>query len=251
VVAFSDGKTLNVKNGRKGGTGATGATGPKPVKGVDYWTTADQEAIVQDVIAALGTPVFGRVDADNNIILTGELADGKYTIKYEDADGNVTEIGEMERGATYTNLFVADTCQLNKRTNSSGNVSDNVGGFLTDYIDLGDAMASGGTNVLHYKGLYFYATNLKNSQYAIATYFTYYDANKTCIKSVVQTDVVDVLSDKGDYIKTFDASYTNARYIRIAAVLVPNPSTMTTIVALVSKDQLANCKIALNETITD
>jgi ubiquitin len=92
---------------------------------------------------------------------------------------------------------------------------------------------------------------LKNSQYAISTYLTYYRADKTCIKSVVQTDVVDVLSDKGDYIKTLDASYTDARYIRVSAVLVPNPSTTTTIEALTSKDQLANCKLALNETITD
>lgn len=69
-----------------------------PVRGVDYWTEADQEAIVQQVVAALGTPVFGRVDADNNIILTGELADGSYTLKYEDPEGNQTEIGTIEIG---------------------------------------------------------------------------------------------------------------------------------------------------------
>lgn len=78
-----------------------------PQKGVDYWTEADQESIVQQVITALGTPVFGRVDADNNIILTGELADGEYTIKYEDADGNVTEIGTLNNipAPTYTNVL--------------------------------------------------------------------------------------------------------------------------------------------------
>ena len=72
-----------------------GADGNTPVRGTDYWTPADQEAIVQQVIAALGTPVFGRVDAGNNIILTGELTDGTYTLKYEDAEGNVTEIGDI------------------------------------------------------------------------------------------------------------------------------------------------------------
>ena len=74
------------------------ADGNTPVRGVDYWTPADQEAIVQQVIAALGTPVFGRVDGENNIILTGELADGTYTLKYEDGEGNVTEIGTMSTG---------------------------------------------------------------------------------------------------------------------------------------------------------
>lgn len=69
-----------------------------PQKGVDFWTPADQEDIVYQVITALGAPVFGRVDADNNIILTGELADGTYTLKYEGADGNQTEIGTIEIG---------------------------------------------------------------------------------------------------------------------------------------------------------
>lgn len=66
-----------------------------------------QEEIVQAVIAAMGTPVFGRVDDENNIILTGELADGTYTIKYEDADGNVTEIGTLNNVPvpTYTNVL--------------------------------------------------------------------------------------------------------------------------------------------------
>lgn len=69
--------------------------GKTPVEGVDYWTPETQEKIVQQVIAALGTPVFGRVDADNNIILSGDLADGTYTVKYEDAEGNVTTIGTI------------------------------------------------------------------------------------------------------------------------------------------------------------
>ena len=80
-----------------------------PVKGVDYWTEADQESIVQDVIAALGTPVFGTVDADNNIILSGNLADGTYTVKYEDADGNVVDIGTLDNGEpepSYTNALL-------------------------------------------------------------------------------------------------------------------------------------------------
>lgn len=69
--------------------------GYTPQKGVDYWTDADQESIVQQVITALGTPVFGRVDAENNIILTGELADGTYTVKYESADGERVDVGTV------------------------------------------------------------------------------------------------------------------------------------------------------------
>ena len=91
----------------KGATGNKGDKGDKPVKGVDYFTQADQEEIVQQVIAALGTPVFGRVDADNNIILTGELADGTYTLKYEDAEGNVTTIGTFDQGDVIVNMLTS------------------------------------------------------------------------------------------------------------------------------------------------
>jgi hypothetical protein len=61
TVTLSNGttSTFTVKNGSKGSTGATGATGAAgktPVKFVDYWTPADQESIVQAVIAAL--PVY-------------------------------------------------------------------------------------------------------------------------------------------------------------------------------------------------
>ena len=95
--------------GAAGKDGADGTDGYTPVRGVDYWTTADQETIVQQVITALGTPVFGSVDANNNIILSGELADGTYTIKYEDADGNVTDIGTLNHTfvpePTYTNVL--------------------------------------------------------------------------------------------------------------------------------------------------
>lgn len=53
VVTFSDGKTLTVKNGSKGNPGDPGTPGYTPVKGTDYWTAADRQSIVNDVVAAL------------------------------------------------------------------------------------------------------------------------------------------------------------------------------------------------------
>ena len=44
--------------------------------------------------------VDGTVDADNNIILTGNLADGIYTLKYENAEGAQAEIGTVKIGTT-------------------------------------------------------------------------------------------------------------------------------------------------------
>lgn len=41
------------EQGIQGPAGANGADGHTPIKGTDYWTTADQQQIVQDVLAAL------------------------------------------------------------------------------------------------------------------------------------------------------------------------------------------------------
>ena len=49
-----DGSNIGLK-GDKGDPGAKGADGKTPVKGTDYWTAADQQLIVNDVLAALPT----------------------------------------------------------------------------------------------------------------------------------------------------------------------------------------------------
>ena len=60
-------------------------------------TQADMDGIVDSVLVALGgQPVFGYVDEDNNIILTVELTDGTYSVKYEMEDGSTINIGELE-----------------------------------------------------------------------------------------------------------------------------------------------------------
>lgn len=52
-------KTVTINDGADGEKGGTGDTGPAgadgytPVRGTDYWTAADQEQIVSDVLAAL------------------------------------------------------------------------------------------------------------------------------------------------------------------------------------------------------
>ena len=94
-LALAQAKASGQFDGKDGTPGKNGDPGETPQRGVDYWTPADQEAIVQQVIDALGTPVFGRVDVDNNIILTGELTNGTYTLKYEGINGNVADIGSV------------------------------------------------------------------------------------------------------------------------------------------------------------
>lgn len=107
-----------------------------PVRGVDYWTPTDQEAIVQQVITALGTPVFGTVDADKNIVLstTGVLADGTYTLWVEGKDGQLAKICAYEHSnapePTYTNLFDPSTATLNTRMSGSSSSSKSQDGYV-------------------------------------------------------------------------------------------------------------------------
>lgn len=110
--------------------------GQLPVKGKDYWTDSDKAEIVQDVIDALGTPVFGTVDEDNNIILSGNLVQGSYTLKYENKDGSLTVIGTLNSsGADYPNqipisidtdgtIYNGTGYRTGSRCSSSGAVSD-------------------------------------------------------------------------------------------------------------------------------
>jgi hypothetical protein len=111
VVTFSDGKTLTVKNGKQGSAGKT------PVRGVDYYTEADKAEIVAMVIESLGgNPVFGYVDENNNIIVSGNLADGTYSVKYELENGSTVDIGNL---VLDTNVYYSVTNNLTQCTNSN------------------------------------------------------------------------------------------------------------------------------------
>ena len=153
--------------GDKGDTGATGAKGADgaagytPVKGVDYFTDADKSELVNMVIAQLGgSPIFGVVDENNNIILNGNLPDGTYSIKYEMEDGSTIDIGNM---VLDSNVYYSVTNNLTNCTNSnsaievvggesySATISANSGYELSSVVvtmggtDITSSAVSGGT----------------------------------------------------------------------------------------------------------
>lgn len=145
VVTFSDGKTVTIKNGSKGDKGDT------PQKGTDYFTEADKAEMVQKTtevcvaknqgavnvgkILAVGTDgnlvlvempeagvsgdVIGTLDESNNILLTGNLADGTYTLKYENADGSYSEVGTLEVGAIVTYIITHNLTNATTSNSSS------------------------------------------------------------------------------------------------------------------------------------
>lgn len=123
-----------------------------PQKGIDYWTSDDKEQIIQDVITALGTPVLGTVDNENNIILTGTLADGTYTLKYEFADGSVITIGTLEHHASttdYTNQIPISTDYDDSIYNGTGYAS---GARIRSNGEVGTVTYTNAPNIIFLTG---------------------------------------------------------------------------------------------------
>lgn len=99
---------------------------------------------------AVAGDVVGYVDSDNTIILTGALADGTYTFKYEDADGGVTVIGDVVIGEQgITNLIDTVGYTDGVRYSASSHGTKSASGYTcTGAIQLaaGDILRTSGVN---------------------------------------------------------------------------------------------------------
>lgn len=176
---------------------------------------ADPDAIVQMVLAELGASVIGTVDEDNNIILTGDLADGTYTFKYENADGTQTDIGTVEVSSTedggddgtednggeagettYTNLADATSSDWldGYRLNTSlGFSAADYGNAVTNFIPCkaGDVVRVKGLNIAYY--------NSNNTGDVGRSYMRYFASDKTTnVHSLILADTTSVFVNSGD-----------------------------------------------------
>ena len=146
---------------------------------IDTALAESRETIVQQVIAALGTPVFGRVDADNNIILTGELVAGTYAVKYEDAEGNLLDIGTLDHDGAdvpaYTNVIPSAIGEDGAVFNGTG------------YIDGYRLTSNYNTNAPHYVSV--------QSGYFVTGFFPYTIAQcKDCVPFYVKGVNLDTMT---------------------------------------------------------
>ena len=81
--------------------------------------------ILQEILDKIITvSIFGQV-SNKQIILSGDLADGLYTVLYQSKDGLVS-VGQIAQGVTYTN-------QIPISTDDAGNVFNNGLGYVNDY----------------------------------------------------------------------------------------------------------------------
>ena len=190
------------------------------------------DEVVQAVLYSLGeSKVLGTVDENNVITVTSSLGDGTYILKYENADGTTTEIGQIvigSGGSSYVNL--ADTASsdwlTNKRINSSKNIVDVTESqrgddtvVVTNFIDIV------GVQKLHIKGLDVISALSSGQNYGR---FYVYDSNKTIIVASAQpssTTYVTVADyDSSVWIIDCEAylgewGYADERYVRLGCIL--------------------------------
>jgi hypothetical protein len=120
------------EKGDTGATGATGAAGYTPQKGTDYWTPTDKAEIIASVIETLGgEPIFGYVDENKNIVVQGNLADGKYSVKYEMEDGSSVDIGNL---VLDSNVYYSVTNNLTNCINNNNATQAVQGGSYSATI---------------------------------------------------------------------------------------------------------------------
>lgn len=216
-----------------------GEPGKTPVKYVDYFTSEDQAAIVSDVLTALkasGVAVV-EVDANKNITLAGNLADGAYILKYENADGSTTEICTLNvSGGTgtpdlpdvpvtpaYTNLVPTAKAHTNLSTvyNGTGYKDGTYASSSSPYVGTDAATTctgvipvQGGT-VLYIKGITLNAGTNSHCRVGIGNnHLTNGGIAAKSVKAVNAMSDYATLETLGDqyYKLTISASYVSANF---------------------------------------
>ena len=101
----------------------------------------DGEPVGTGIPQGTSGDVYGYVDENNAIVLTGNLADGTYIFKYENTDGSATEIGTVTVGnggddePSTPEIHEVDIASIGYTDNarwstSKGTLTENVPGFV-------------------------------------------------------------------------------------------------------------------------
>lgn len=89
-----------------------------------FYLFIDREPVGNGIALSSGVSgdVVGNVDSDNNIVITGNIPNGKYTIKYEMSDGSLVDIGEIVLDTTVRYYSITNTLTNCTNGNSESSV---------------------------------------------------------------------------------------------------------------------------------
>jgi hypothetical protein len=130
---------------------------------------ASTEEMVQQVIAAIGSPIVGIVDENNNIILYGVLSAHDYKLYYEYSNGDRSEIGNFTVGQLPDEPESVITRQVPLMWNTGVKIDKTTG------IDSSDENYSASDNITIKDG-FTYIVNQESGGYG-AVYVCFYDNN--------------------------------------------------------------------------
>lgn len=190
---------------------------------------ADMKAdVVRELLDELqGLPVFGVVDANNIITVTSQLSGGTYTLKYENADGVLEDIGTIVVGGgnapKYTNqipisidtdgkIYDGDGYAEGVRLSSSAVITSASGYCLTGFIPC-----VGGVDVVRMKNI----TVGTSSQY-----IALYDANFEFLPGAIRP-ISEVFTQGADGVYSGTIWHTGAKYFRISISGIDATSIIT------------------------
>ena len=167
--------------------------------------------------------VTGVLDESNNILLSGNLADGTYTLKYENADGTYTEIGTLEVGGlpeppNYTNLA---TTFATGRLRSGGKIDTATtdATVCLDYIPFtqGTVVRVKGFGALTDYNCAMYTAEPTSDMIGVVT-----DSVPTCYgvaKANASTEVYNYSYDSTSGVVTITSVNAAAKVMRVSGVL--------------------------------
>lgn len=234
----------------------------------EAYTETEKQALIQEVIDNIKViypdayVIYGDVDEDNHITLFGSLSAGEYTLRYEDADGEViSEIVQLtvtlndgtEVPVTFTNqipisidtdgsVFNGTGYIENKRLNSSGVVSElSVTGATNPAFVTGLIPGKAG-DIVRLKNCYIDPVNTDNSSkygtagYSLRTAF-YNNPSSTLNNGMGLTPwtgytpsnttdyfVGDVVLDNNGYVTQFTLKDSLKNYFRLTLACDGDPA---------------------------
>lgn len=180
--------------------------------------------------------VVGVLDDSNNILLTGDLADGTYTLKYENADGTYTEIGTLEVGAIEEPEEIVNWIPL--ATDSGGAIYNGVGyksgvrlksDGVTESTDVGDrtCLLTGYIPVVSGDVIRTKNVSIGGSDTGYISYLWLYNSSFAKVGGDnYGTRFTPTLAD-GIYTFTIPNTYAGTAYMRLQAQMIDNTSILT------------------------
>lgn len=177
---------------------------------------------------------------------------GSYQLKisYMNCTANIT-ITVNALAAPTGNLFVPSTCTIGKRISSSGDIKDQANTFLTDFIEIGKCMTTGGINIIHWQGFHLYTiTSQEYTDVGMTvaslggTYrgVAYYDDSNNYLGQDTLYTTEKAYDSEGNYQLSLNSTYSTATKLRIFGATLPLVTSVT---------DLQNCKLTLNQLISE